>query len=130
MFWGTPMDTILYNRVGKPVALLVNNEDENVISLWNGMAVGYLYEDQIYGWNGKQLGWYIDGVIYDMRGFRVGFTRHRCPVVVTRAPAKPKQLIKGTKKLRDLPGKKPELTKKMSLMELEFLLESGRSQQA
>ena len=124
------MDATLYNRVGKPVAFLVKNEDENVISLWNGIAVSYLYEDQIYGWNGKQLGWYIDGVIYDLRGFQVGFTRQRCPVTVTRAPAKPKQLIKGTKKLRDLPGKKPQLTKRFSLMELELLLQSGRSQQA
>lgn len=124
------MDAILYNRLGKPVALLINNEDENVISLWNGIAVGYLYEDQIYGWNGKQLGWYIDGVFYDMRGFQVGFTRHRCPVVVSRAPAKPKQLIKGAKQLRDLPGKKPPLTKGFSLIELETLLESGRSRQA
>lgn len=124
------MDAILYNRSGKPIAFLVKNEDENVISLWNGIAVGYLFEDQIYGWNGKQLGWYTDGIFYDMRGFQVGFTRRRCPVVVSRAPAKPKQLIKGAKKLRDLPEKKPQLTKKFSLMELEYLLESGRSQQA
>lgn len=124
------VDATLYNRAGKPVAFLVKNDDENVISLWNGIAVGYLFEDQIYGWNGKQLGWYIDGVIYDLRGFQVGFTRHRCPVVVTRAPAKPKQLIKGAKQLRELPGKKPNLTRKFSLVELENLLESGRSQQA
>ena len=123
------MDAILYNRAGKPVALLIKMKDENVISLWNGIAVGYLFEDQIYGWNGKQLGWYVDGIFYDMRGFQVGFTKRRCPVVVSRSPAKPRQLIKGTKKLRDLPGKKPELTKKFSLVELEYLLESGRSQQ-
>jgi len=124
------LDTILYDRTGKAVALLVKNDDENVISLWNGMAVGYLFEDQIYGWNGKQLGWFIDGIIYDLRGFQIGFIRHRCPVRVGRAPAKPKQIIKGTKKLRDLPGQKPSFTKKYSLMELETLLESGRSQQA
>ncbi len=124
------MDTILYNRTGKPVAFLVKNEDENIISLWNGIAVSYLYEDQIYGWNGKQLGWYIDGIIYDLRGFQAGFTRQRCPVIVSRAPAKPKQLIKGAKNLRDLPGTKPQFTKKFSLVELELLLESGRSKQA
>ncbi len=50
------------------------------IYLWDGRAVAYLFEDQVFGWNGRQLGWFANGTVFDIYGLRTGFIKSKSPI--------------------------------------------------
>jgi hypothetical protein len=85
------MEKILYNEKGEPVAYIASDY-RRTIYLWDGLPVGYLYEEQhVYGANGRHLGWFRDDILYNNHGEMAGFTDLTCPVSIAEAPPKKKK---------------------------------------
>ncbi|MEJ2723505.1 MAG: hypothetical protein P8175_02440 [Deltaproteobacteria bacterium] len=85
------MEKILYNEKGKPVAYIASDY-RRTIYLWDGLPVGYLYEEQhVYGANGRHLGWFRDDILYNNHGEMAGFTDLTCPVSIAKGPPKKKK---------------------------------------
>lgn len=74
------MEISLYGTDGKPTMYIA--DDGETIYNWDGYAVCYLVDDQIYGWRGKHLGWFSNGIVYNMDGYRVGYTREASPRIL------------------------------------------------
>lgn len=120
------MEITLFNKLGQPVAYMA--DDGETIYLWDGRAVAYLYEEQIYGWNGKHLGWFANGTIFDIYGLRSGFIKSKSPLVTQMEPLKPVKQIKQVKNVRQVPVAKPVLCYGFSAKNLEEILEEGSIQ--
>lgn len=117
------METTLFNRNGKPVAYIA--DDKETIYLWDGRAVAYLSEDQVYGYNGKQLGWFANGTVFDIYGLRSGFMLSKSPIVTHREPIKSPKKTKKAKAVRQIAVVKPALCYGYSEKILEDLLAEG-----
>jgi hypothetical protein len=84
------MEKALFDAWGKPVAY-ISTHPRNVIFLWDGRPVAFLYGRHIYGFTGVHLGWFIDGVVYDADGKRIGFTASTSPLPACQEPPKAKK---------------------------------------
>ena len=115
------MEITLFNKSGKPVAYIAN--DRETIYLWDGHAVAYLSNDNVYGWNGKHLGWFVNKIVYDLHGFKVGFTREKCPVATYAEPAKYAKYAKYAKFARYAAFARPALSLGYSEKDLRKFLE-------
>ncbi len=117
------METTLFNRNGKPVAYLA--EDAETIYMWDGRAVGYLFEDKVYGWNGKQLGWFVNGTFFDIYGLRTGFIKSKSPIPTDIEPGKSAKQVKSARSVRQGVIAKPVMCYGYSGRSLEEILEEG-----
>jgi 4-fold beta-flower domain-containing protein len=117
------METTLFNKNGKPVAYIA--DDAETIYLWDGQAVGYLFEDKVFGWNGKQLGWFANGTIFDIYGLRTGFIKSKSPIPTDIEPGKPAKQVKGARSVRQGAVAKPVMCYGYSGRSLEGILEEG-----
>ena len=118
------MEISLYNKNGKPIAYIA--DEEGTIYIWNGQAVAYLSDDLVYGFNGKHLGWFVHGVMYDKQGSKIGFTDNTCPSVRLIEPIKSIKHIKSIKKIHSIPNIRPILSIGYSHNDLEKFLENGK----
>jgi hypothetical protein len=118
------METTLFNKNGKPIAYL--GDDGETIYTWDGRAVAYLSDDQVYGWNGKQIGWFSNGTIFDIYGLRAGFIKSKSPIVTEAEPIKPPKQIRPARTERQLQVVRPTMCYGYSEKPLERLLEEGR----
>lgn len=73
-----------YNREGRPIAWISDNQDYPSIFLFDGMPVAWISDDALYDYAGRYLGWFQDGWVRDRRGHAVFFTAE-----ATGGPAKP-----------------------------------------
>lgn len=101
------METILYDKYGKPVAYL---ESEGGIYFFSGEPVAYLDGDSVYAFSGQHLGHFEDGWIRDNSGNYALFTAEAKggPAKPERGPAPPKGLkhmkpVKEPKEHKTLP---------------------------
>jgi hypothetical protein len=126
MAWnlGEPMEGILYDGKGNPVAY-IENDGETVIYLWGGHAVAYFVGDMVYGWNGSHLGWYSEGVVYDLRGLRVGSIGDKCPVALKAERTKAPKRAKLGKFSRSPEYKRTDYRQSYSAQDLESFLKEG-----
>jgi len=115
------MEITLFDKSGKPVAYIAN--DRETIYFWDGHAVAYLSNDNVYGWKGKHLGWFVDKIVYDLHGLRVGFTRDKCPVATYAEPSKYAKYAKNAKNARNAPFARPGLSAGYSKKDLRNFLE-------
>lgn len=93
------MEMTLYDSLGRP-RVYIADDPERSIYLWNGRAVAYIDDENVFGWRGRHIGWFVDGVLYDLRGCRVRFTSSRSPVAVHAQPAKHAKHAKHAKSAR------------------------------
>ena len=117
------METTLFNKGGRPVAYI--GDDGTTIYTWDGRAVGYLLEDQVFGWNGRQLGWFDNGTIFDIYGLRAGFLKSKSPIPMDMESGKAAKQAKGIKGMRQSPVPKPVMCYGYSSFSLEEILDEG-----
>ncbi|HVW16119.1 MAG TPA: hypothetical protein VHB54_19975 [Mucilaginibacter sp.] len=69
----------LYDSTGNAIAFVDDYLTDQVIYLWNGKPVAYLYHNftgtDVYGFNGKHLGWFEDGKLRDNTGYLLAETK-------------------------------------------------------
>lgn len=88
-----PMEVILleitlFNQSGSPTAY-IDKTRKNAIFLWDGHAVGYIEEGQVFSLKGDHIGWFEDDVFYNAEGFKLAATKWACPMVTAYEPNKP-----------------------------------------
>jgi hypothetical protein len=118
------MEQALFNARGEPVAY-ISVRPRNVIFLWDGRPVAFVYGRHIYGFTGVHLGWFVKGVVYDAAGKRVGFTASTAPLPACQEPPKAKKRTIAKIQPRQEAPSSPELQFTYSEEDFETFLQRG-----
>lgn len=81
------VEITLFNQSGTPTAY-IDKTRKNTIFLWDGHAVGYIEEDQVFSLKGEHIGWFEDDVFYSAEGYKLAATKWACPMVTSYEPNK------------------------------------------
>jgi len=102
------MSANLYNRDGEAIAYL---EEDGAIFSFDGDALGYLVDQQVYDYGGNFLGWFQNGWLHDRYNDPALFTRDARGGPLKPLPSLPSlkslQSLRPLKSLRELPPLQP-----------------------
>jgi len=118
------MERALFDSWGKPVAYIALRP-RNVIFLFDGHPVAFLYGTHIYGFTGVHLGWFINDIVYDAGGKRIGFTASTAPLPACQEPPKAKKSPLAKRQPRQEAPPLPELEFDYAEENFEAFLKRG-----
>lgn len=117
----------LYDKNGNASAY-IDLADEAVIWSWEGEAVAYLDEENVYGWNGTHLGWFEDDFLFDHKGYIVCVTDNTKSFSALNKgflPLKGLKPLKPLKGLQDFSPLKPIYKRQFSDIPCDYFLKEG-----